>query len=79
MSMEIPCITTPLTNLALGAINNENILIAKTAQEFADRIEFLLKNPILATEIGKKGRIFVQEHFNWNKSSLKLEKIIQSG
>ncbi len=78
MSMEIPCITTPLTNQALKAIHGKDILIAETANSFADQIEFLLKNPAKASEIGKKGRIFVQEKFSWNEAGLKLEKVMQS-
>lgn len=78
MSMEIPCITTPLTNQALGASDGENILIAKTAEEFATHIEFLLKNPKEAEEIGKKGRTFVEQHFCWKNAGIKLGKIMQS-
>ena len=78
MSMEIPCITTPLTNQALGAVHGKDILIAQTAIEFADQIEFLLKNPNHAAEIGKKGRIFVEQHYCWKKTSEKLEKIMKS-
>ncbi len=78
MSMEIPCITTPLTNQALGATDRVNILIAKTAEEFAIHIEFLLKNPEEAERIGKKGRIFVQENYSWKKAGDKLEIIMQS-
>lgn len=78
MSMGIPCITTPLTNQALGASHAENILIAQTATEFATQIEYLLKNPKEAERIGKKGRTFVQENYSWEKAGKKLEKIMQS-
>jgi len=78
MSMEIPCITTPLTNQALGATDGDNILIAKTAEEFATHIKFLLKNPKEAERIGKKGRTFVQENYSWEKAGNKLELIMQS-
>ena len=77
MSMEIPCITTPLTNQALGATNNTDILIANTANDFANHIEFLLKNPEKAEEIGKKGRIFVKQNFSWEEAGNKLEKIMK--
>ena len=78
MSMEIPCITTPLTNQALGAHHGYDILIAKTANEFATHIEFLLKNPNKAKEIGMKGRILVEENYSWEKAGDKLELIMQS-
>jgi len=78
MSIEIPCITTPLTNQALGATHGQDILIAKTANEFANHIQFLLNNPAQAEEIGKKGRTFVEQHFCWENAGIKLEKIIQS-
>ncbi len=78
MALELPCITTPLANNALGAKDNESILLAETAQEFADKIMHLLENHTIAQSIAKAGRNYVSTHFSWEQSAEKLESVFQS-
>jgi sugar transferase (PEP-CTERM/EpsH1 system associated) len=78
MALELPCITTPLANNALGAKDNESILLAETAQEFADKIMHLLENETIAQSIAKAGRNYVSTHFSWQQSAEKLESVFQS-
>lgn len=61
MAMQIPCITSPLAGDAIGATHNDNILIAKNAEEFA---QFSLD--LLQSE--KKYSILKTNAFNWVKS-----------
>lgn len=78
MALGLPCITTPLANNALGAINGESILLAETAQEFSDKIMYLLENDAKAQSIAKSGRSYVHTHFSWQQSAEKLESVFQS-
>jgi len=78
MALGLPAITTPLANNALGAKNNESILLAETAQEFADKIIYLLENEPIAQSIAKAGRGYVSTHFSWQQSAEKLESVFQS-
>ncbi len=78
MALELPCITTPLANNALGARDDESILLAETAQEFADKIMHLLENQTIAQTIAKAGRTYVSTHFSWQQSAEKLERVFQS-
>jgi glycosyltransferase involved in cell wall biosynthesis len=75
MAMEMPCITSILANQALGARENEEILIGNTAQEYADHIIKLLKNKSKAEILAKKGHTFVKRKFNWEKSTALLENL----
>lgn len=76
MAMEIPCVTTELANNALGAIPNEQILIANTPEEISRQIERLLTEPDLAAKISSNGRRFVTENYNWKSATEKLEKLM---
>ncbi|MCX6523300.1 MAG: glycosyltransferase, partial [Actinobacteria bacterium] len=65
MSMGVPCVTTELVNSAIGAVPGEEILIASTAQEFADQTLQLLTSPELYDRISSAGRQLVQSRYSW--------------
>ena len=65
MSMGVPCVTTELVNSAIGAVPGEEILIASTAQEFADQTMQLLTSPELYERISTAGRQLVQSRYSW--------------
>ena len=73
MAMGLPCITTALSNNALGAIPGEEILIAETAQEYASAICSLLEQPEEARRIAERGHRLVHEKFDWQSATSKLE------
>ncbi|PID93910.1 MAG: hypothetical protein CSA95_05445 [Bacteroidetes bacterium] len=78
MAMQIPCITTPLANSALGGTHGENILVGETAQEIADQLVMLLSHKEKATAMGRAGHQFVRQHFSWEESSKQLSRIMSS-
>jgi sugar transferase (PEP-CTERM/EpsH1 system associated) len=73
MAMEIPCITSILANQALGAKENEEILVGTTAEEYADHIINLMKDELQADILAKKGHAFVKKSFSWENSTALLE------
>lgn len=77
MAMNLPCISSPLANEALGATHNENILIASSPKEYADSIINLLQNPSLADQIAQKGNEFVRENYRWETYGSQLESILK--
>lgn len=77
MALGIPCITTPLCNNALNAKPDHEILLANSAEEFAEKITFLLHSPDQLNEIGKNGKAFVEKNYNWNEIGLSLRNAIQ--
>ena len=74
MSMEIPCITSSLTNNALGAKDGKEIIIADDAQANAAAVIELLDHPQKRISFGKAGKDFVTSTYNWEAISLKLEQ-----
>lgn len=77
MAMGLPCITTPLANNALGAIPNEEILIASNEAEFKNQIERLLSEGELYEKLSKSGHAFVTRNFNWQACNKKLIEVIE--
>ncbi|WP_018342991.1 glycosyltransferase [Cytophaga aurantiaca] len=77
MACGLPSITTSLANKALGAVHGHQIYIADTAQEFADRIEYVLKNELVAEKIGNEGKEFIKRHFDWSQTTVLLEQAFE--
>lgn len=72
MSMQIPVITTPGVNEAIGANSGSEVLIAETEKEFVEHIRFLLNNPGFAEEMGENERNFVKINYSWEYQVQKL-------
>lgn len=76
MSMEIPCVTSPLANKALKATPEKHLLIGNNAGEYAKHILQLFNNESLCEQFSTEGKIYVQENFNWESNcSLLLQQI----
>ena len=78
MAMKVPCITSELANNALGGTNNENIIVCKQPQEYADAILHLLNNADEAEKIATAGHEFVKQNYSWKKMTEPLMKLIES-
>ena len=77
MSMQIPCVTTPLANDALGAIDGEHLLLGKSADQLADCIIRLLLDEELCKTLSRNANDFIYKHFSWEASVQQLEEILQ--
>jgi len=78
MAMKLPCITSVLANQALGAKENEEILVGTSAEEYANHIIRLLQNETLAQNIAQNGHAFVKKQFSWENSTSILEGLFVS-
>lgn len=78
MAMEIPCITSTLANNALKAKPDSEILIAQTAQEYADSVIELLQNPEKAKRIATAGHELVSKQFSWEGATNPLLDILSA-
>jgi polysaccharide biosynthesis protein PslH len=76
MAMQIPCVTSPLANQALMAKENEEILVAGTAEEYARHIMMLLENPGKARQIAMNGFEYVRKNYSWERETAKIEVLI---
>jgi len=79
MSMQIPCITSPLANQALQAKEDQEILVASDPETYARHILSLLNNPQKAAEIALQGNAYVHRNFSWETETAKIDKMITEG
>lgn len=77
MAMRLPCITSTLANRALKAVNSEDIMIGKTAREYANLVIQLLEDNELSAKIANKGYEFVHTHYSWENSTNILNQLIK--
>ena len=75
MAMGIPCITTTVVNNAIGAKDGEEILLADDEAQFAEKIDLLLNNDHLRSQISQNAKIFVKQNFDWKQNGLILSSI----
>ena len=76
MAMQIPCVTSTLANNALGAKQNEQILIADTPEQYARHIVDLLQNEAKAKQIAMNGYQFVINKYNWQSTTAILSQLM---
>ncbi|HLG02212.1 MAG TPA: glycosyltransferase, partial [Bacteroidia bacterium] len=76
MAMGIPCITTSLSNNAVKAIPDSQVIVADTPEQFTQAIHLLLDHPDKAEQLGENGYKMVHEKFNWEQTCNALEKVI---
>lgn len=76
MAMQMPCITSSLANKALGATPNVHLFVCDNPQSIAEKVAFLLQNPVFAAEMGKKAREFVLEKYSWEGQNEVLWNLI---
>lgn len=69
MASGLPCITTSLANNALGAAPEQEIILAETAQGFADAILRLISDEALQQALADSGKNYVKAHFSWERAT----------
>jgi sugar transferase (PEP-CTERM/EpsH1 system associated) len=77
MAMQLPCVTTPLANNALGGTNGQQLLVAADAPALAEAISSLLEGAAHAQELAECGHNFVKTHYNWAGATSRLEVLFE--
>lgn len=76
MSMGVPCVTTPLANASLGAVDGQQVLLGSNAQQIAAAIVKLLDDQNLVKSLTDNASQFVRDNFSWDAASSELEGIL---
>jgi polysaccharide biosynthesis protein PslH len=71
MAAGLPVVSTQVGVSGLNLTDKENVLIADSDEELAEKANMLLRDREMAEEIGRKGQAHVEKHFDW-KSVVKL-------
>ncbi|MFN7987404.1 MAG: glycosyltransferase family 4 protein [Thermoanaerobaculia bacterium] len=75
LAMGIPCVTSEAARRALGASENE-MRSGRDAHEVAAAVLELLRDPLAAEELGRRGRAFALRDFRWPAAAEALERVV---
>jgi len=78
MAMKIPCITSPLANMPLKAVNQKDVIVCTSVSEYVHAIEALLSQPQQYEAIAENGYHFVRENYNWEHTTQILNNLISN-
>ncbi len=78
MSLEVPCVISSMANNAIGAVENEHVLIANSPEEYIQKIEWIYDNPEESAEMIRKARLFIEENYSWEQNNRRLEQLLKS-
>lgn len=77
MASGVPVVTTGLGIEGIDAKNKEEVLIAETAKELADRTIEVLGNETEYASVAAKARKLIEEKYDWEKIVKKLEHVYE--
>jgi glycosyltransferase involved in cell wall biosynthesis len=72
-----PVVATPLAAEGLDASHGHDIILARTAAEFADAVDRLLADAELAKRIGDAGRLNFESNYTWDAAWRALALYLQ--
>jgi len=78
MASGLPCITTSLSNNALGGVDGENILLAEDIDSFVEKITQGLVIEGNFSSIAMHGKYYIELLYSWEKQTLKLLQLLRS-
>jgi glycosyltransferase involved in cell wall biosynthesis len=73
MAMGKPVVATTAANEGIGAVPGRDLVVADTAEAFADAVTGLLADPARAAALGEAGRAFVTASWTWEAHFYNLE------
>ncbi|MFO8054470.1 MAG: glycosyltransferase [Bacteroidales bacterium] len=76
MAMELPCVTSESARAPIDAEHGKELMVANSADQYAQMTIKLLNDENTRKEMGKTARTFVIQRFNWNACTEKLNEMI---
>jgi sugar transferase (PEP-CTERM/EpsH1 system associated) len=73
LSMARPVVATSRANQGILAVPGEHLLVRDTAVGFRQAVLSLLEDPTSGEALGRRGRTFVCDHFDWDRNMCGLE------
>jgi hypothetical protein len=67
-------VANSLSLSGIAASPGEDVLLAETPAEFAERVCALFEDPARATAIGVNGRRLVEQKYSWASQGIVLER-----
>lgn len=78
MASRTPIVATPTAVEGLALKNGKHVLVGSTAEKLAELTEKLLGDEELQQTLAKNGKKFVDENYDWEQISQKLDRIYRN-
>jgi glycosyltransferase involved in cell wall biosynthesis len=69
-------VSTPVGCAGLDAESGKHLIMARSDQEFADALVELLLNPERRSQLGRSGRRWARQHFDWDRIGDRLLEVM---
>lgn len=77
MSMQLPCVTSPLAGRPLDkAVDEGAIITCHTTEEYVESITRLLEDEEFHHQVAANGNRYVHQHYDWGNATEKLEELL---
>lgn len=77
LAMKKAVVSTSIGAEGLEVTDGTHLVIADTAEAFAEKIELLFNDPGLRKRLGEAGRRLVEERYGWDRLTDKLERFLK--
>jgi len=71
----LPVVTTPIVSEGLEPVPNGLLRVGETPEQIAAEIVSLIRDPLLASELGERGREWVRSRFQWEHAVRAFEAL----
>lgn len=78
-SWGLPILSTTIGAEGIAYTDGEDILIADTAEQFAQAAIRLLNEPEIGAQLGRHGRLTLEAHYDWRKTYQEWDEIYPKG
>jgi sugar transferase (PEP-CTERM/EpsH1 system associated) len=76
MAIGLPVVATPAAFQGTGTEEGDGVLVGKSAADFAALVVRLIRDPVSAGMLGRRGRAFVERHCVWDTHLSRLETLL---
>jgi polysaccharide biosynthesis protein PslH len=76
MAMGSAVVSTPVGAEGLPVEHGKNILIADSAQDFAESVAGLLQDPVRCRDLGRAARELVEREYSWGAVATRFEAVL---
>ncbi len=78
MSMQLPCVTSPLAGKPLtGAEEQQAIITCSTTTGYIEAVSRLLRDQEYYDKLSQNGNRYVHQHYDWEAATAKLEELMR--
>lgn len=78
MAMGVPVVTSPEAAGGVDAVAGEHLLVAQSADDYADKLLTLMADRGARQRLAMAGRARVETHHSWTHSMARLDRIIEA-